>query len=161
MWHFCSYFPYPAKLCLNGHEFLKCQLQQRDVSFEALDNGLRTCADVKAAQRIADGLGAPRIDRFFRKWLARLPHPYSAQDRAAGYRYDLSIWQAEFSLTQIWDRADHGRAFFEELIRENQRSLSTRASTRIVATLRSQDRQLCAAGSGLRQFPKGARRLHR
>lgn len=116
---FCSYFPYPAKLCLNGHEFLKCQLQQRDVAFEALDNGLRTCADVKAAQRIADGLGAPRIDRFFRKWLARLPHPYSAQDRAAGYRYELSIWQAEFSLTQIWDRADHGRAFFEELIREN------------------------------------------
>jgi hypothetical protein len=27
--------------------------------------------------------------------------------------------QTEFSLTQIWDRADHGRTFFEELIREN------------------------------------------
>lgn len=23
---FCSYFPYSAKLCLNGHEYLKCQL---------------------------------------------------------------------------------------------------------------------------------------
>ena len=116
---FCSYFPYPAKLCLNGHEFLKCQLQQRGIAFEALDNGLLSCADVKAAQRIADGLSAARINFFFRKWLAQLPHPYSAQDRAAGYRYDLSILQAEFSLTQIWDRANHGRAFFEELIREN------------------------------------------
>ena len=24
---FCSYFPYTAKLCLNGHEYLKCQLR--------------------------------------------------------------------------------------------------------------------------------------
>ena len=51
--------------------------------------------------------------------LARRPHPYSAQDRRAGYRYDLSILQAEFALTQIWDRALHGRYFFEEVIREN------------------------------------------
>jgi hypothetical protein len=25
---FCSYFPYNAKLCLNGHEYAKCQLRQ-------------------------------------------------------------------------------------------------------------------------------------
>jgi hypothetical protein len=35
------------------------------------------------------------------------------------YRYDLSILQAEFSLTQIWDRGVNGRCFFEEVIREN------------------------------------------
>jgi hypothetical protein len=40
-------------------------------------------------------------------------------DRKAGYRYDLSILQAEFSLTQVWDRGVHGRCFFEEVIREN------------------------------------------
>ena len=116
---FCSYFPYTAKLCLNGHEYLKRQLRQRGIAFTALDNGLLSCADLKAAQRIADGLNAVKIEALFRKWLARLPHPYSAQDRRAGYRYDLSMLQTEFSLTQIWDRADHGRAFFEELIREN------------------------------------------
>lgn len=116
---FCSYFPYAAKLCLNGHEYLKCQLQQRGIAFEALDNGLLACADVKAAQRISNELGAPKIERFFRKWLARLPHPYPAADRKAGYRYKLSVWQAEFSLTQIWDQARYGRQFFEELIREN------------------------------------------
>ena len=26
---FCTYFPYPAKPCLNGHEWLKRQLTQR------------------------------------------------------------------------------------------------------------------------------------
>lgn len=116
---FSSYFPYFAKLCLNGHEYLKCQLAQRGIAFEAMDNGLLSCADIKAAQRISDGLSDTKIDAFFRKWLARLPHPYSAQDRQAGYRYDLSVLQAEFSLTQVWDRATHGRCFFEEVIREN------------------------------------------
>jgi hypothetical protein len=116
---FCSYFPYPAKLCLNGHEYLKCQLTQRGIGFEALDNGLLSCADIQAAQRISEGLSEAKIEAFFRKWLARLPHPYSAQDRQAGYRYDLSILQAEFSLTQVWDRATYGRCFFEEVIREN------------------------------------------
>jgi hypothetical protein len=116
---FGSYFPYPAKLCLNGHEYLKRQLAQRGIAFEALDNGLLSCADVLAAQRISDGLSAGRIDRFFRKWLARLPHPFGAADRRAGYRYHLSVLQAEFSLTQVWDRGTSGRCFFEEVIREN------------------------------------------
>ena len=116
---FCSYFPYWAKLCLNGHEYLKCQLANRGIAFEPMDNGLLSCADLKAAQRICDHLDAAKIDAFFRKWLARLPHPYSAKDRKAGYRYDLSVLQAEFSLTQVWDNAVQGRCFFEEVIREN------------------------------------------
>jgi hypothetical protein len=116
---FCSYFPYSAKLCLNGHEYLKCQLAQRGIAFQAMDNGLLACADLQAAQRISEGLSDTQIDAFFRKWLARLPHPYSAKDRQAGYRYDLSVLQAEFSLTQVWDCATHGRCFFEEVIREN------------------------------------------
>ena len=40
-------------------------------------------------------------------------------DRAAGYRYDISIWQAEFSLTQVLDRPVTGRVFFEHVIRDN------------------------------------------
>ena len=114
-----SNFPYGAKLCLNGHEYLKCQLTQRGIAFEALDNGLLSCADVPAAERMANGLSAQKIEVFFRKWLARLPHPYSAQDRRAGYRYGLSILQAEFSLTQVCERGVQGRCFFEEVIREN------------------------------------------
>ena len=116
---FCSYFPYTAKLCLNGHEYLKCQLRQKGIAFEALDNGLLSCADLPAAQRICDQLSAEKIDAFFRKWLRKLPQPFQCKDRAAGYRYDLSILQAEFSLTQVWDRGTSGRCFFEEVIREN------------------------------------------
>ena len=116
---FCSYFPYNAKLCINGHEYLKRQLAKRGVKFEALDNGIKSCADPRLMQRLSDELSADRIDRLLRKWLKRLPHPFPARDRAAGYRYQLSILQAEFSLTQVLDRPVTGRVFFEEVIREN------------------------------------------
>jgi hypothetical protein len=116
---FCSYFPYNAKLCINGHEYLKRQLAKRKVTFEALDHGIKSCADPELMQRLSDGLSAERIDRLLRKWLKRLPHPFPPRDRAAGYRYQLSILQAEFSLTQVLDAPVTGRVFFEEVIREN------------------------------------------
>src|SRR5205814_10426856 len=60
-----------------------------------------------------------KIDAVFRKWLRRIPHPFLPAHRAAGYRYQLSILQAEFALTQVLDRPLTGRCFFEEVIREN------------------------------------------
>ncbi len=116
---FCSYFPYNAKLCLNGHEYVKQQLGREGIAYQALDNGIRSCADPKRLQYICDCLSAAKIDALLRKWLRRLPHPYPSADRAAGYRYQLSIWQIELSLTQVLDRPVSGRIFFEQVIREN------------------------------------------
>jgi hypothetical protein len=116
---FCSYFPYNAKLCINGHEYAKRQLEHRGIKYEALDNGILSCADPAALQKICDELSAPRIDSLLRKWLRRVPHPFTAKDRARDIRYDLSILQAEFSLTQVLDQPVTGRVFFEEVIREN------------------------------------------
>jgi hypothetical protein len=118
-WKFSSYFPYNAKLCINGHEYLKRQLDKRGVKYEPLDNGLLSCAEPKRAQQICDNLSADKIDALLRKWLRRLPHPFTKADRVAGYRYDVSILQAEFALTQVLDRPVTGRVFFEEVIREN------------------------------------------
>ena len=116
---FSSYFPYTAKLCINGHEYAKQQLGNKNIGFEALDNGVLSCDDPKRLQAICDGLSADKIDALLRKWLRILPHPYTAADRTAGYRYQVSILQAEFSLTQVLDRPVTGRVFFEEVIREN------------------------------------------
>jgi hypothetical protein len=116
---FCSYFPYNAKVCLNGHEWLKQQLTKRGIEFESLDNGILSCVAPEKAQKLCERFGAAQIEAVFRKWLSRLPHPFTAADRKAGYRYDLSILQAEFSLTMVMDRPLTGRVFFEEVIREN------------------------------------------
>jgi len=116
---FSSYFPYGGRVCLNGHEYVKRQLTKEGIAYQALDNGILSCANPQRLQEIANGLTAEKIDAFFRKWLARLPHPYAAEDRAAGYRYQLSILQAEFALTQVLDRPIAGRRFFEQVIRDN------------------------------------------
>jgi hypothetical protein len=116
---FGSYFPYTGKLCLNGHEYLKRQLAQRGIAFTPLDNGIRSCADPRRCQALAEGLSAAKLEALLRKWLARLPQPFTAADRRAGYRYTCSLLQLECSLTQVLDRPLTGRVFFEEVIREN------------------------------------------
>jgi hypothetical protein len=116
---FCSYFPYNAKLCINGHEWAKRQAAQAGIAFTALDNGFATCADPDALQRICHRLGPPQIQALLDKWLAIVPNPFTEADRAAGYRYELSVLQAEFSLTQVLDRPVSGRVFFEQVIRDN------------------------------------------
>ncbi len=80
-----------------------------------------SCDNPKRLQAICDGLSAEKIEALLRKWLRLLPYPYEARNRKAGHfnRYQISILQAEFSLTQVLDRPVTGRVFFEEVIREN------------------------------------------
>ncbi len=51
--------------------------------------------------------------------MAILPNPFTRRGPDAGYRYQLSILQAEFSLTQMLDNPVSGRVFFEQVIRDN------------------------------------------
>ena len=114
-----TYLPYPVRVCLNGHEWAKQQARRRGLAFESLDNGFRWCADPARLQRICDRLGADDVQRFFDRWLRRLPWPLTTADRAAGYQHRLTIWQLEVSLTQIFDAPLHGRHFFETVIGDN------------------------------------------
>lgn len=43
---FASCFPYHAQLCLNGHEYAKCQLRREGIGFKALDNGFVSLTQV-------------------------------------------------------------------------------------------------------------------
>jgi hypothetical protein len=116
---FSSYVPFGVRVWLNGHEWVKRQLDHRGIAYEALDNGLLSCRDPESLQQLCDSLGPEHIEAFFRKWLRRLPHPFTRADRRADFRYQLSILQMEVSLTQVVDRPIHGREFFEEVIRDN------------------------------------------
>lgn len=115
----CSYAPWALKLCLNGHEWAKRQLDKQGIAYTALDNGFLDCADPQVLQKICDSLGPQQIEAFLARWLKRLPMPLTSEDRAAGYTWQLSIWQMEVSLTQVFDRPVRGREFFEEVMRDN------------------------------------------
>ena len=116
---FSSYFPYGAKLLVNGHHFAQAQARKAGIGFTALDNGFAAVDDVPALQAICDSLDEAKIEALARKWLDILPNPYSAADQAAGYRYDISVLQAEFSLTQVLDKPVSGRIFFDQVICDN------------------------------------------
>jgi len=116
---FSSYFPYGGKLLINGHHYAQAQAARAGIGFTALDNGFAAVEDPAAVQAICDSLTEGKIEALARKWLAILPSPYSAADQAAGYRYDISVLQAEFSLTQVLDRPVSGRIFFDQVIHDN------------------------------------------
>jgi hypothetical protein len=116
---FCTYFSYNAKLCVNGHEYVKRQLAKEGISFQRLDNGILNCTDRHRLQQLCDSLSAHKIDALLWKWPARILHPFLPKDRAVCYRYAVSILQAEFCLTQVLDRPRTGILFFEEVVREN------------------------------------------
>ena len=116
---FGSYFPYNAKLCLNGHHWAQRQAAKAGISCTAMDNAFAAVDDVTGLQALCDSLGPAQIYALLDKWLTRLPNPFTDADRDAGYRYQISILQAEFSLTQMLDAPVSGRIFFEHVIRDN------------------------------------------
>jgi hypothetical protein len=114
----CAYAPFPVWIWLNGHEWTKRQAQKAGLCFEALDNGFRSTADAVALAGICARLGPHEVQRFFRRWEARLPSPFTAADRRRGYRYALSFRQLELSDTRVFDRPQAGRQWFEHTLRD-------------------------------------------
>jgi hypothetical protein len=115
----CTYFPYPIKVWLNGHEWAKRQAAQAGIGFTELSNGFASCADPTALQAICDRLGPGCIEVFFERWMSRLPLPLTEADRAAGYWWELSMRQVEISRTLVFDAPRHARGFFEALAADN------------------------------------------
>ncbi len=115
----CSYFPYPAKVWLNGHEWAKRQAERAGIAFTALSNGFASCDQPEPLQRICDRFGPADVQAFFDRWTAVIPTPFSAADRAAGYWWELSMRQVEVSRTLVFDDPRRARRFFEALVADN------------------------------------------
>jgi hypothetical protein len=118
-WKTNAYAPFPIWLWLNGHEWVKRQLEKAGIAYEALDNGFRSCENAKELQKICDRLGPGAVKNFFWRWLNRLPSPFTQADLGAGYVYDLAFRQFEVSDTHVFDRPQAGRMWFEGVIRDH------------------------------------------
>jgi len=115
----CTYFPYPTKVWLNGHEWAKRQAEREGLAYSALANGFASCADPARLQEICDRLGPEQINAFFSYWTTVIPVPWTEADRAAGYFWDLSMRQVEVSRTLVFDDPRRARRFFEALVADN------------------------------------------
>jgi hypothetical protein len=115
----CSYFPYPVKVWVNGHEWAKRQAAAAGIGFTALSNGFASCDNPDALQQICDRFDPGTVQVWFQRWMARLPLPLTGADQDAGFWRELSMRQVEISRTLVFDDDVHARAFFEALLREN------------------------------------------
>ena len=115
----CSYFPYPAKVWLNGHEWAKRQAGREGLSYASLANGFAACPEPARLQAICDRFGPSDAQAFFDRWTAVIPVPFTAADRAAGYWWELSMRQVEVSRTLVFDDPRRARGFFEALVTDN------------------------------------------
>src|SRR5664279_3014235 len=115
----CTYFPYPIKVWVNGHEWAKRQTTAAGIGYVALPNGFASCDDPAALQEICDRLGSGTIEVFFERWMSRLPLPLTEHDRTDGYWWELSMRQVEVSRTLVFDAPRRARAFFEALVVDN------------------------------------------
>jgi hypothetical protein len=111
-----AYAPWPVWVYLNGNEWAKRQATRHGVGFEALDNGFAACDHPAALAEICARLSAEDVHAFFERWRSRLPSPFTAEDRARGYGYELAFRQLEISDTRVFDRPAAGRAWFERTL---------------------------------------------
>jgi hypothetical protein len=115
----CTFFPYPAKVWCNGHEWAKRQARHQGLRFTELANGFSSCEDPAALQALCDRFGPRDVQGFFDRWMAVIPTPFTATDRAAGYFFELSMRQVEVSRTLVFDDPRRARGFFESLVADN------------------------------------------
>jgi hypothetical protein len=115
----CAYFPYPAKIWINGHEWAKRQAAKAGIGFTELSSGFASCDDPAALQEICDRLQPGTIEVFAQRWLNRLPLPFGRADQRAGYWWEISMRQVEVSRTLVFDAPRRARVFFEALIADN------------------------------------------
>src|SRR4051794_30905056 len=115
----CTYFPYPAKVWVNGHEWAKRQAEHAGVKYRALSNGFAACDQPGVLQSICDSFGPEHVQGFFDRWITSIPTPFTREDRAAGYWWELSMRQVEVSRTLVLDDPRRARSFFEALVADN------------------------------------------
>ena len=115
----CAYFPYPAKIWINGHEWAKRQAVHARIGFTELSNGFAATDDPAGLQAICDRLGPKQITEFAERWFSVLPVPLTDADAAAGYWWELSMRQVEVSRTIVFTQPRHARGFFEALVADN------------------------------------------
>lgn len=92
-----SFLPFPTTCYLNGHEFLKGELQRQGIAFRADDNAVLAVSDPQALQAAADKLSEAIIRQRLNRWLLIVGPKFSKTERAQiALHRDYSINQVEY-----------------------------------------------------------------
>jgi predicted ATPase len=100
----CPYFPFNARVCVNQHERLACQLRDEGIFFRKAANAFVQCADPERLQQLADGLTPADLEVPMQGWLRELVPFYASTDpnRISDCVYRLFGCQVEYCTNLIF-----------------------------------------------------------
>jgi len=79
----CPYFPFHITVWLNGHNWLKCQLQKENIAFKTRDNLFVACERPERLQELADAFAPTDIGRrWMPGWLGCCPSSPTANGKS-------------------------------------------------------------------------------
>ena len=100
----CPYFPFNARLCLNGHAWLARQLEQEGIACQQAGNAFLACSEPARLQRLADQLAPEQIVRGANRWLTELvPFFTDYERRAGGCNHRLFVSQVEYCTNLVFE----------------------------------------------------------
>jgi hypothetical protein len=115
--------PFGAQVILNGHEWVACQAQAAGIGYTKQGNCFTAVADPQALAQVADTLSQPatigRLRQVCERWIysACLCFGLSlAEQQQSGFRYDYSVYQAEYSRNLLFRSGAQMDAVFGRLV---------------------------------------------
>jgi hypothetical protein len=101
----CPYFPFNARVCINGHEWLARRMKEEDISFRQQGNAFLTCSDPERLQNLSERFSARNITACAHRWLAQLvPFFTDFERRKGGCGHRLFVSQVEYCTNLVFRR---------------------------------------------------------
>lgn len=92
----CPYFPFNITVWLNGHNWLKRQLDHEAIAYQTCDNLFTACARPERLQQLSDAFAPQHIVTAVHAWMERLLPFFSAEECQQGFRHQLYMTQIEY-----------------------------------------------------------------
>ena len=115
--------PFPAQVILNGHEYVACQARKTGIGFTKEGNCFTHISDARGLAEIADTLSEEsaigRLSQVAERWIysACLCFALDSQEQQrSGFRFEYSVYQAEYSRNLIFQIGDQMDQVFQALI---------------------------------------------
>lgn len=125
----CGHPPFSAMIMLNGHEYVASKAIEQKIRFGKEDNCFTELADAPGLQQVADTLRSQdalgRLRQVGERWLYRCLcfALHSDDQQRTAFRYELSLFQLEYSRNFLFARGREMEQLFEGLIDRTRATL--------------------------------------
>src|ERR1700755_3533811 len=134
--------PCPAKVILNGHEYVACQARKAGIAFTKEGNCFTTISDAAGLAKIAETLSEHRaigrLSQVCERWIYTcvcFALDFDEQKRS-GFRYQYSNYQIEYSRNLVFDGGGHMDQVFQALIDRSRAPLDLKTIKTILGNRR-------------------------